>query len=107
MNIIRTQRYIKDLKRMGVSELEWSALEEAIAINPEAGDLIPGLEGLRKIRFAMRNRGKRGGGRAIYYLMMSDEMVLMITAYAKSEREDLSPDQKKAIVALLREFKNG
>jgi hypothetical protein len=107
MNIIRTQRYIKDLKRMGVSEFEWAALEEAIAANPEAGDVIPGLEGLRKIRFAMRNRGKRGGGRAIYYLMMSDETVLMITAYAKSEREDLSPDQKKAIVALLREIKNG
>ena len=107
MNIIRTQRYLKDLKRMGVSEFERAALEEAIAINPEAGDVIPGLEGLRKIRFAMRNRGKRGGGRAIYYLMMSDETALMITAYAKNEREDLSSDQKKAIVALLREFKNG
>ena len=107
MNIVRTQRYSKDIKRMGVSEAEQISLEQAIAANPEAGDMIPGLEGLRKIRFAMRGRGKRGGGRAIYYLMLSDDLVLMITAYAKSEREDLAPDQKKAILALLREFKNG
>lgn len=107
MKIIRTRRYSKDLKRMGVSDGEQAALEQAIATNPEIGDLIPGLEGLRKIRFAMRGRGKRGGGRAIYYLMLSDDLALMITAYAKNEREDLSPDQKKAVLALLREFRNG
>jgi len=107
MRIIRTKRYAKDLKRMGVSDLEQLTLESAIAENPEAGVLIPGLEGLRKIRFGIRGKGKRGGGRAIYYLMISDDAALMLAAYAKNEQEDLSHEQKKAILTLLKEMKNG
>lgn len=107
MRIVRTKRYAKDLKRMGVSDLEQLTLESAIAENPEAGVLIPGLEGLRKIRFGIRGKGKRGGGRAIYYLMISDDAALMLAAYAKNEQEDLSHEQKKVILTLLKEMKNG
>ena len=107
MKIVRTNRYTKDLKRIGVTTAEQEALENEIANNPEAGDIIPGLDGLRKIRFAMGNRGKRGGGRAIYYFMLSDDLAIIFTAYAKNEREDLTTDQKKAILNLLKEFKNG
>ncbi|WP_204252039.1 hypothetical protein [Phyllobacterium zundukense] len=61
----------------------------------------------KKVRFAMRDRGKRGGGRAIYYLMIADDLAIMLTAYAKNEQDDLSPDQKKAILAVLKELNNG
>lgn len=107
MKIARTDRYKKDLRRMGVNDVLRQKLEQEVANNPEIGSLIPGLEGLRKVRFAMQGRGKRGGGRAIYYLMLSDDIAVMITAYAKNEQEDLTPAQKKALLAVLKELKDG
>ena len=82
-------------------------LEAEIALNPQAGDVIPGLLGLRKIRFALGNKGKRGGGRAVYFLMVSDDVAVMIFAYAKSAQEDLTMEQRKAALALLKEMKDG
>jgi hypothetical protein len=71
MKIVQTQRYLKDMKRLGASADDVDKLELEIANSPEAGDVIPGLEGVRKIRFSIGNKGKRGGGRAIYFLMVS------------------------------------
>ena len=82
-------------------------LEAEIAVNPQAGDVIPGLMGLRKIRFALGNKGKRGGGRAVYFLMVSDDVAVMIFAYAKSAQEDLTMEQRKAALALLKEMTDG
>jgi hypothetical protein len=76
-------------------------------VNPQAGDVIPGLMGLRKIRFALGNKGKRGGGRAVYFLMVSDDVAVMIFAYAKSAQEDLTTEQRKAALALLKEMTDG
>lgn len=92
---------------MRLSDAHRLVLEQSIASDPTIGDVIPGLEGVRKVRFVMRGRGKRGGGRAIYYLMIADDVAIMLTAYAKNEQEDLSPDQKKAILAVLKELNNG
>eukprot|EP01133_Synstelium_polycarpum_P028062 gene28062-33975_t len=94
MKIVRTKRYLKDLKRLGVSDAEISKLEHAIALDPFSGDVIQGLEGLRKIRFALGNKGKSGGGRAIYYVMVTDDLAIMLFAYRKSEQADLTPDQR-------------
>ncbi|QND53797.1 type II toxin-antitoxin system RelE/ParE family toxin [Phyllobacterium sp. 628] len=106
MKIVRTKRYLKDLKRLGVSDADVNKLEHSIAVDPFAGDVIQGLEGLRKIRFSIGNKGKSGGGRAIYYLMISDDLAIMIFAYRKSEQADLTPDQRKAALIMLRELKN-
>ena len=65
MRIIRTNRYLKDMKRLGVLPRDLEALERSIVENPTAGAVIPGLKGVRKIRFGMAGRGKSGGGRAI------------------------------------------
>lgn len=92
---------------MRLSDAHRLVLEQNIASDPTIGDVIPGLEGVRKVRFAMSGRGKRGGGRAIYYLMIADDVAIMLTAYAKNEQEDLSPDQKKAILVVLKELNNG
>lgn len=67
MKIIRTSGYTKATKRMSVSAADVDKLEQSIATFPEKGHLIQGLKGVRKIRFAIGNRGQRGGGRAIYY----------------------------------------
>lgn len=107
MQIVRTRRYLKDLKRIGATEDEVAELERSIAHDPTVGDVIPGLRGIRKVRFRMGGKGKRGGGRAVYFLMVADDMALMLTAYAKSAQEDLTNEQKKAVLALLEELTDG
>ena len=95
------------MKRLGASSTDMGRLEAEIAVNPQAGDVIPGLMGLRKIRFALGNKGKRGGGRAVYFLMVSEDVAVMIFAYAKSAQEDLTMEQRKAALALLKEMTDG
>ncbi len=104
MEIVRTNRYLKDLKRLNAAKSDIDALEAMIAQNPLSGDVIPGLQGIRKIRFAFYGRGKRGGGRAIYFLRVSEELVIMLNAYAKNEKSDLTNDQKKLALSILKEF---
>lgn len=104
MKIVRTRRYLKDMERIGATERDVGRLEEAVSTNPTAGDVVPGLGGIRKLRFALAGRGKRGGGRAIYFLMMADDVAVMLFAYSKSAQEDLTADQRKAAMALLKEM---
>lgn len=107
MQIVRTSRYLKDLKRIGATASDAARLEAEIARNPQAGDVIPGLGGLRTIRFGVAGRGKRGGGRAIYFLMIAKDVAIMVFAYAKADQEDLSPAQRKAALALVKELTDG
>jgi len=107
MQIVRTGLYLRQMKRLGASSTDMGRLEAEIAVNPQVGDVIPGLMGLRKIRFALGNKGKRGGGRAVYFLMVSDDVAIMIFAYAKSAQEDLTTEQRKAALALLKEMTDG
>ena len=71
--------------------------------NPEAGDVIQGTSGLRKVRFAdaRRGRGKRGGLRVIYYWKISDNQFWLFTIYDKDEVSDLTADERKALARLL------
>lgn len=104
MKIVRTRRYLKDMQRLGATDRDIIRLEETIASNPTAGDVVPGLAGIRKLRFALAGRGKRGGGRAIYFLMVSDDVAVMVFAYSKAAQEDLTADQRKAALAVLKEL---
>ena len=68
---------------------EYAALQNGIAANPEAGDLIRGSGGVRKLRWGLAGRGKRGGVRVIYYLRLRQGQVWMLTLYAKNEAESI------------------
>ena len=105
MKFIRTTRYEKDLKRIGATDADHRAIVQGIANNPLAGDVIRGLDGMRKARFAFGGRGKSGGGRVIYFLQLDAETVLLLTAYAKNEKADLSSDDRKTLKALLEELR--
>lgn len=104
MKIVRTHRYMKDLKRIGATLAEADSIDALVAANPEAGDVIKGLRGIRKIRFALGGRGKSGDGRAIYFLRLTDDVAILLTAYAKNEQTDLTPVQRKALLAVLEEL---
>ena len=78
-------------------------LQVRLAADPEAGDVIRGTGGLRKIRWQGSGRGKRGGVRVIYYWASNDDVVLMLLMYGKNERDDLSAEQRKVLTALVKE----
>ncbi len=63
--------------------------------------MIKGSGGLRKIRWAIKGRGKRGGVRVINYWAVAQEQLLMLLMYAKNERDDLSPDQLKILKKIV------
>ena len=71
-------------------------LQGSLARNPEAGDLVPGAGGIRKLRWkdSRRSKGKRGGLRVIYYCFLSDEEIWLLTLYDKDEVADLKKDEK-------------
>ena len=71
--------------------------------DPEAGDVIQGTGGLRKMRFSdsRRGKGKRGGLRIIYYWWKAGLQFWLFTLYGKDEIDDLDAAQRKALKALL------
>ena len=62
-----------------------------IAENPLAGDVIPGADGARKVRWAAQGRGKRGGVRVVYFNVLEDGCIVLIAAYAKNVVETHPP----------------
>ncbi|MEX2530043.1 MAG: type II toxin-antitoxin system RelE/ParE family toxin [Gemmatimonadota bacterium] len=70
---------------------------------PDSGDIIPGSGGIRKIRWAPTGSGKRGGARVIYYWAVDADIVLMLFAFQKNERADLTPDQLKQLASVVKE----
>jgi mRNA-degrading endonuclease RelE of RelBE toxin-antitoxin system len=76
---------------------EYADLQRALVDNPDAGDLIPGSGGLRKIRWAGQGRGKRGGLRVIYYYLVNRDQFYMLLIYGKNEQDDLSPEQLRTL----------
>ena len=68
---------------------EYAALQNSIVANPEAGDVIRGSGGVRKLRWGLAGRGKRGGVRVIYYLQLRQGQVWMLTLYAKNEADSI------------------
>jgi hypothetical protein len=79
-------------------------LQQELLAHPEAGDVIEGTGGLRKLRQAdaRRGKGKRGGLRVIYYWWLGGDQFWMFTVYDKDDADDLSADERKALKQLLK-----
>jgi hypothetical protein len=82
---------------------EYAALQAFLAANPEAGEVMPGTGGFRKLRWSdeRRGKGKRGGLRVIYYFLTQDAQVWLLTLVGKDEAADLTPDQKRQLRAAI------
>ena len=97
-----TTVFTKQVKELLDAE-SYRLLQLRIVADPGAGALMPGTGGLRKIRWQGSGRGKRGGVRVIYYWATKDGVVLMLLAYPKNVRDDLTAAQKKVLVDLVKE----
>lgn len=97
MIIAETPTFTRQVREL-LDEESYRQLQLELVDNPERGSLIPGSGGLRKLRWHGSGRGKRGGVRVIYYWATERVTILLLLAYPKNEREDLTPAQ----VAVLR-----
>ncbi len=95
---IETSVFTRRVIRL-LSPEEYRLLQVFLALHPEAGALIPGSGGLRKLRWSGKGKGKRGGTRLIYYWEPSQGTIYLVFIFAKNERVDLTPYQLR----LLRE----
>ena len=82
---------------------EYKALQVALLLRPEQGAIIPKSGGLRKVRWATKGTGKRGGLRIIYYWDKKTEFFYMLYVYQKSKQDDLTPDQLRILSQLVKE----
>ncbi len=90
---------------IGISSVERDELIDFLARKPESGDEIPGTGGVRKLRWAGKGKGKRGGLRIIYYFYNETAPLFLLTVYGKGVQEDLTSEQKKKITSLAKALK--
>ena len=109
--VVETEEYLRDARRVGLSEEERELLVDFFAEHPDAGDPIPGTGGARKIRIAVKGRGKRGGGRVISFYTSPDIPVFLLNLFAKNEKIDLTRKEwnelKEVLATLARSYRTG
>jgi mRNA-degrading endonuclease RelE of RelBE toxin-antitoxin system len=94
-------RFIQDW----LKEDDYREFQLWLAENPDAGDVIPGMAGLRKVRMALPGRGKRGGARVLYLHFRCGETIFLVYAYTKGDVDDMPTDKRKAVKQLVEEIK--
>ncbi len=99
-----TTTYERAIRKL-LSEAKRKEMEAAVLANPRRAPVISGTGGIRKLRWTGSGRGKRGGIRTIYFYHAGPEAVYMLTAYAKADRDDLTPEDRKALSRLVATIK--
>lgn len=89
VSVVETPEFLAAVRKL-LSDEQRAALVDHLAYNPAAGDLIAGTGGLRKLRWRLEGRGKRGGARVIYFYHSAGIPLFLLTVYAKNVRADLS-----------------
>jgi hypothetical protein len=105
MQIVETSVFTKRVKAH-LSDEEYRRLHLAVCFRPEQGALVPGGGGLRKLRWHLETKGKRGGLRILYYWDPAAATIYMLFVYSKSQREDLTQQQVKTLSRLIKEELN-
>ena len=91
---------------IGLNDDDLTQLQIMLLKDPEAGPVIEGTGGIRKVRFPLENRGKRGSVRVCYTDFAEYEVTYLITAFAKKEQENLSEDEKKVLRKLVKSLRD-
>jgi hypothetical protein len=106
--VVETPRYQADAARL-FTEDEQANIVDLVASDPRCGVVVPGGGSVRKVRVGFGGRGKRGGARVIYLFGGNDVPVFLLAAFAKNERDDLTPAERsvmaKAVAAMLASYR--
>jgi hypothetical protein len=107
LTFIQLAAFAKEWKRFRLMDEDLQALEMQLMENPEAGAVMSGTGGLRKVRFAppSRHSGKSGAYRVGYAYFRIADSVLLVTIFAKNDKGNLTAAEKAAIKVIIEAFK--
>lgn len=103
VSVIETPAFLAATRRL-MDEADRTLLVDYLAHHPMAGDVMPGTGGVRKVRWGLEGRGKRGGARVIHFYHDAGMPLFLLTAFAKNERADLTQQDRndfRRLTALL------
>ena len=101
--IVETPTFVRCVTAIW-NETELMDFKLWLAGDPLTGDVIPGTQGLRKVRWTRAGMGKRGGARVVYYNQLADGRIVLLMAYTKAKFDNLPTE---FLVALKKEFDHG
>ncbi len=104
VTVVELPDFARDAARIW-SESECAEFTDYIARHPEAGAIVQGTGGVRKVRWAAKGKGKRGGARVIYFFYAPDIPLYLVAAYAKGERENITQADRKRYAVMAAELK--
>jgi hypothetical protein len=100
ITVVETPGFLRDAAA-ALTEDQRSELVSYLAANPEAGEIMPGTGGARKLRWKAQGRGKRGGTRAIYYYHDESLPLFLLNVFTKNEKTDLTKAERNEMKILL------
>ena len=100
MTVVETAEFLKHAMRL-MSDSEREELVAFVGANPEAGEIMPETGGVRKVRWGLAGRGKRGGARVIYYYHSDRLPLFLLTAYPKNEKANLTRAERNNMKRLV------
>lgn len=95
--VVETPEYLSAAKKAGMTDSEREGAVTYLAFNPEAGDVMPGTGGCRKVRIAKEGKGKSGGYRVITYYSTPEHPVFLLTVISKGKQANLTEAQKSEL----------
>jgi hypothetical protein len=106
-SVIETSAYLKAAVEAGMNEEERSSVVDIIAADPEAGAIMPGCGGARKLRVRKPGTGKSGGYRVVTYFAGKEVPVFLLTVFGKGEKDNLTKAERNALAELTKTLKGG
>ena len=103
MVFVETPIFTADVQAL-LSDEDYAGLQRHLVSQPDAGAVIAGTGGLRKVRWTTAGRGKRGGTRVIYYHAVAQAQIRMILIYRKGIKDNLTPKEKTVLRKINREW---
>ena len=104
--VVETPEFLAAAQRAGMTEEERFAAVDHVSEHPDAGDLVEGSGGARKVRIPKQGKGKSGGYRVITYYVGPDAPVFLITVISKGQQANLTENQKKAVKGSTKQEKS-
>lgn len=105
IKIKATQKFMKLAQKIMTNEALQALIDE-LALKPEDGAIIVGTGGIRKLRWrtGKDNKGKSGGVRVLYYYDKNRVVILLITLFRKSDKDNIDASEKTELKKLLPEL---
>ena len=100
--VLETPAYIAAARNAGMSAAEMVDVVSLLAADPQAGAIMPGCGGARKLRVRKPGTGKSGGYRVITYFAGDDVPVFLLTVFGKGEKDNLTKGERNALAQLTK-----